>query len=138
MITRKDFGKAAKETRLIKSTSKRQITIPKSFYDLLSINEGELFTAHLFNEGILLIPSRETIRDQDRKSIIAKVLQENYSGSDLIEELNFRLKQYDDFIAAKVAQFEKDIADSNLAPEDDEVSYNGLDVLFDVETGAVD
>lgn len=138
MITKKDYGKAAKETRLIKSTSKRQITIPKSFYDRLSLQEGEVFTAHLFNEGILLIPSEETVRDQDRKSIIARVLQENYSGGELIEELNFRLKQYDDVIESKIAQFEKDIEDRDIASEDDEVNFNGLDVFFDVETGSAD
>lgn len=138
MITLKDFGKAAKETRLIKSTSKRQITIPKSFYDLLSLQEGDLFTAHLFDEGILLIPREEvsdSIRDQDRKTIIKRTLQEKYSGDELAEVLNSRLKQYDDFITAKIAQFEKDIRESDIASDEfEESDFNGLHIFFNTET----
>lgn len=138
MITLKDIGKAAKETRLIKSTSKRQITIPKSFYDLLSLQEGELFTAHLFDEGILLIPREEvsdSIRDQDRKTIIKRTLEEGYSGEELAEVLNSRLKQYDDFITAKIAQFEKDIGENEITSDEfEESDFNGLHIFFNTET----
>lgn len=110
-----ELKELAIETKLVKSTSKRQITIPKSFYGLLKIQEGQLFTAHLLNEGIILIPNNElpeTIRDHDRRTIIEKVIKEGYAGTALAEELTRRLKLYDDFIDRKIAQFEEDIKET--------------------------
>ena len=129
-------GRAARETRLIKSTSKRQITIPKSFFDCLAIEDGITFVAQVIDDGIFLKPQPvhgETVNDQDRKCIIRKVLQEGYSGEEMVEEISFRLQQYDEFIARRLREFENDIADSvegaDVIPGVE--AFNGLDIFFD-------
>jgi len=128
------------ETRLIKSTSKRQITIPKSFFEFLALEEGVTFMAQLFNGGIILKPyktEKESVRDQDRKRIIHQVICEGYSEEELIEELNYRLKKYDEFIVRKVQEFENGIAENNdsVGDEPEADSFNGLDIFFDKEAG---
>ena len=129
-------GRASRETRLIKSTSKRQITIPKSFFDYLAIEDGITFVAQVIDDGIFLKPQSlhgETVNDQDRKRIIRKVLQEGYSGEEMVEEISYRLQQYDEFIARRLREFENDIADSvegaDVIPGVE--AFNGLDIFFD-------
>ena len=131
--------RAAKETRLIKSTSKRQITIPKSFFELLAIQDGITFVAQVFDNGIFLKPQtkKQSIREQDREHIIRQVFSEGYSEEEIIEELNYRLKEYDEFIARRIQEFENDIADSNdgTGDEPEVESFNGLDIFFNEEAG---
>lgn len=134
-------GRKAKETRLIKSTSKRQITIPKSFFDTLALEDGATFVAEVYDNGVFLKPqfkSKENARDQDRERIIRHVFREGHSSQEeLIEELSYRLKKYDEFIARRLQEFENDILNSanelDDAPGAD--SFNGLDVFFDKEAG---
>jgi len=67
--------RATKETRLIKSTSKRQITIPKSFFEILAIEDGVTFVAQVNENGIFLKPQsimKQSIRDQDRSISFVK------------------------------------------------------------------
>lgn len=129
----------AKETRIIKSTSKRQITIPKSFFDLLTLQDGVTFVAQLFENGILLTPQGaiDNICDQDREQIIRQVLQDGYSGEELVKELNYRLKEYDELIASRVQEFDNDINDRNdvMDGEPGVESFNGLDIFFNQEAG---
>lgn len=131
-------GREVKESRLIKSTSKRQITIPKSFFEILALKDGVSFEAQVIDSGVFLRPIKDLplcIRDQDREEIIRQVLSEGYTGESLVEELNSRLKAYDDFLHNRVQEFEKDILESNdgsdVEPGVD--SFNGLDVLFNKE-----
>lgn len=143
MITENNMfnGQEAKETRLIKSTSKRQITIPKSFFELLALEDGVTFAAQLYGDGVFLKPyktEKESVRDQDRKRIIHQVFREGHSEEALIEELNYRLKKYDEFIVRRVQEFENDIAGNGDdvvgdGPEAD--SFNGMDVFFNKEAG---
>lgn len=131
-----------KESRQIKSTSKRQITIPKSFFQILAIQDRATFEAQVIGDGVFLRPIKEVplcIRDQDREKIIRQVISDGYNGEDLVNELNHRLKEYDDFLYSRVQEFERDIMNNieglDVEPGDD--SYNGLDVLFDQEIGEV-
>ncbi len=133
--------RAAKETRLIKSTSKRQITIPKSFFEILAIEDGVTFVAQVNENGIFLKPQsimKQSIRDQDREHIIRQIFREGYSEEEIIEELNYRLKKYDEFIAHRVQEFDNDIADSydGTGDEPEVESFNGLDIFFHEEAGA--
>lgn len=134
-------GQEAKETRLIKSTSKRQITIPKSFFELLALEDGVTFVAQLYDDGVFLKPyktEKKSVRDQDRKHIIHQVFREGYSEEELIEELNYRLKKYDEFMARRVQEFENDIAgnsDDVVGDGPEAGSFNGLDVFFNKEAG---
>jgi len=42
--------------KTITVTSKRQITIPKEYFDKLGLKDDQKFTAILMDEGILLVP----------------------------------------------------------------------------------
>ncbi len=125
------------EYRRIKLTSKRQFTIPKAFLDRLG--GGETFLAYLMDDGIYLKPQqdKESMCEQDRKLIIQKVIDEGYKGKEMVDEIVFRLNEYDKFLKRKIEQFEKDIleiaeSDDDLEDEDEE-DMNGLDVFFDTE-----
>lgn len=126
------------ETRLIKSTSKRQITIPKSFFDILSLENDVTFIAHLHNDGIFLKPqikSQDSIWDEDRKEIIRQVVSEKLTGEELVEELNFRLKKYDEFLTRKIEEFDSDIQNTEKGLDDTVGvdNFNGLEVFFDTK-----
>lgn len=60
-------GRQVKEYRQIKITSKRQVTIPKSIFDLLELKDGDSLMAYAFEDGVLLKPykDKETVYDQD-------------------------------------------------------------------------
>jgi len=129
------------ETRLIKSTSKRQVTIPKSFFNILSLEQGVTFVAQLFDEGIFLVPqirSEQSIWDEDRKAIIRQVMREKLNGEELVEELNFRLKKYDEFLVKKIEGFEAEILEEEKDLDDTlgVVNFNGLEILFNPEIEA--
>ncbi len=77
------------EFREIPVTSKRQITIPKSFIDRLAI-EGSL-QAYLTDDGIFLKPVRKdekgnkSITKRDLKDIVSQAIAEGYVGEELAE-----------------------------------------------------
>jgi|GEM_PF-1219078 len=128
----------AVETRLVKSTSKRQITIPKSFFDRLSLRHGVTFTAQLFDNGIFLSPyiiSQDTIWDEDRKEIIRGVIKEGLTEEEMVEEINFRIKKYDEFLLRKIEEFEADILEDEKGLGDTlgVTNFNGLDIFFNSE-----
>ena len=132
-------GKNIKEYRQIKITSKRQVTIPKSFFDLLQLKDGDSFKAYAFEDEILLKPHKtvETVYEQDMKKIIHQAIDDGYTGEELAGEIVFRLKQYEHFISRRVEEFEKDIAEEGIDNIAEDVSgvenFNGLDVFFDSE-----
>lgn len=134
-------GKQVKEYRHIKITSKRQVTIPKSFFELLALRDGDSLMAYVLEDGIFLKPYRaaETVYDQDVKKIIRQAINEGYTGEELAEEIAFRLKEYENFLKRRVQEFENDIAEKWMADEAGKVaeaeSFYGLDIFFDPEAG---
>jgi len=125
-----------KEYRDIKITSKRQFTIPKSFFDALNI-EDEM-EAYLLEDGIFLKPihKTETIYDKDIREIIRKTMDEGLEKEEFIKELTSRISQYDRFIANRIQEFKEDMrADSESEDDEGDVDFNGLDVFFDEENG---
>ncbi|MEW6662854.1 MAG: hypothetical protein ACOY9Y_00515 [Bacillota bacterium] len=54
-------------------------------------------------------------------------------GEELVEEIAFRLKEYDQFIARRVQEFENDIADIEGVGDQSE-GFHGLEVFLDKET----
>lgn len=128
----------AVETRLIKCTSKRQITIPKSYFDILSLEHGVTFVAQLFDDGIFLSPyikSEDSIWDEDRKEIIRGVVKEGFTEEEMVEEINFRIKKYDEFLLRKIEEFDSDIMEDEKSLGDTlgVTNFNGLDIFFDSE-----
>ncbi len=121
------------EFRDIKITSKRQITIPKAFFDHLGI-EGTVH-AYLLNDGILLKPvQKKSIQEMDLETIVRNVINEGYTGDDLAEEIAHRVKNYNDALNRRIEEFLDDMSSDNI-PDDQGDEFNGLDVFFDQENG---
>ena len=134
-------GRQVKEYRQIKITSKRQVTIPKSIFELLELKDGDSLMAYAFEDGILLKPYKaaETVYDQDVKKVIHQAINEGYTGEELAEEIALRLKEYERFLTRRVQEFEDDIADDGMDDKAGDVvgveGFNGLNIFFDSEAG---
>jgi len=123
------------EYRDIKITSKRQLTIPKSYFDALNI-EDEV-QAYLLDDGIFLKPVRnkETLQEKDIQSIVRKVLAEGLAEEELAKELARRINEYNRLLADRVHEFMEDMADSGSNDDKGDLDFNGLDVFFDKKNG---
>lgn len=124
------------EHRFIKVSSKRQFTIPKTFYDRLGIGETETLEAYLVDDGLLLKPVRsEPVYERDIQSIVRKVREEGYTGDEMDKEIAYRLTQYQKMIDRRIQGFLNDIDDSSGLNDEGDVDFNGLDAFFDSEDG---
>lgn len=124
-----------REYRDIKITSKRQLTIPKSFFDALNI-EDEV-EAYLLDDGIFLKPirKRESVYDQDIQTIIQNVLSQDLPKEEMAKELTKRITEYNEFLAARVQEFKDDMVHSESEEDEGDFDFNGLDVFFNEENG---
>ncbi|BCG57723.1 AbrB/MazE/SpoVT family DNA-binding domain-containing protein [Paenibacillus sp. URB8-2] len=123
------------EYRDIKITSKRQLTIPKSYFDALNL-EDEV-QAYLLDDGIFLKPVRtkETLQEKDIQSIVRKTLAEGLSEEELAMELTRRINEYNRLLADRVHEFKEDMADLGSDDDKGDLDFNGLDVFFNEENG---
>ncbi|QTH41003.1 AbrB/MazE/SpoVT family DNA-binding domain-containing protein [Cohnella sp. LGH] len=123
------------EFRDIKITSKRQLTIPKSYFDALNM-EDEV-QAYLMDDGIFLKPVRikQTLQENDIQLIVRKTLAEGLSEEELARELSHRITAYHRLLAERVHEFMEDMADSGSDDEKGDLDFNGLDVFFNEEDG---
>ncbi|MBD2846335.1 AbrB/MazE/SpoVT family DNA-binding domain-containing protein [Paenibacillus sp. IB182496] len=119
------------EYRDIKITSKRQLTIPKSYFDALNIEEE--VHAYLLDDGIFLQPARsqETREEKDIQAIVKQVLSKGLSEEQLAEELTHRINEYRRLLKDRVQTFMEDMADSGSEEDEGDLDFNGLDVFFD-------
>ncbi|MED0709336.1 AbrB/MazE/SpoVT family DNA-binding domain-containing protein [Aneurinibacillus aneurinilyticus] len=132
----KAFLDNIREYREITLTSKRQITLPKSFCDRLDI-EGRRFEAYLTDDGIYLRPvssKNNSVYDEDVKGIIRQVMDEGYDGDEMVEEAAFRIGEYQKMMNRRIQEFENDLRGDSVSDETEE-TYNGLDIFFDTEAG---
>ena len=131
------FGKPEniREARDIKITSKRQLTIPKAFFDYLGIEE----TVHAFllDDGILLTPEKkQTIQEGDVEIILQNVIAEGFTGDELADEFSRRVKEYNKVLDRRIEGFLDDMTSDTVSEAkgkgDD---LNGLDIFFNEEDG---
>lgn len=125
-----------REYREITLTSKRQITLPKSFCDRLDI-EGRRFEAYLTDDGIFLRPvssKDSSVYDDDVKAIIRQVMDEGYEGNEMVEEAAFRIGEYQKMMNRRIQEFEDDLLGDSVSNETEE-TFNGLDIFFNTQTG---
>lgn len=80
-----------------------------------------------------LFQKEQTVYYEDIKDIIKKVLNEGFSGDEMVEEIAYRIKSYNGFIDNRIKEFERDLR--NKSESDLEGDFNGLDVFFKTETG---
>lgn len=76
--------------RRISISSKRQISIPKEFYDTLNI--GTEMIAELHDNSIVLTPVRENHVDFSEE-ILTDIIAEGYTGENILKEFRFRKAQ---------------------------------------------
>ncbi|TKC16967.1 AbrB/MazE/SpoVT family DNA-binding domain-containing protein [Robertmurraya kyonggiensis] len=128
-----EFGNI-REYRDIKITSKRQLTIPKAFFDYLGIEET--VQAYLLDDCILIKPEqKKSVQEQDIEAILRKVMDEGYSGNELLDEFTRRVKEYNSFLDDRIDGFLNDITSDAVSEDDEGEDFNGLDIFFDEETG---
>jgi bifunctional DNA-binding transcriptional regulator/antitoxin component of YhaV-PrlF toxin-antitoxin module len=123
-----------REYRDIKITSKRQITIPKAFFDYLGMEE----TVHAFllDDGILIRPEqKKSIEEMDIEAILRNVMSEGYSGDELTDEFTRRVKEYNMVMDRRINEFLGDITSDAVSEADEGDGFNGLDIFFDEENG---
>lgn len=128
-----EFGNV-REYRDIKITSKRQLTIPKAFFDYLGIEET--VHAYLLDNGILIKPEqKKSIQDQDIQTILQNVMSEGFSGDELADEFSRRVKEYNRFLDNRIEGFLNDITSDAVSEDDEGDDFNGLNIFFDEESG---
>lgn len=79
-----------KKVKRISVSSKRQISIPKEFYDLLGIGDEVLLELH--GNHIVMKPSRENF-DDFSENILEDLVAEGYTGNELLQEFKYRKGQ---------------------------------------------
>jgi len=124
-----------RESREIKITSKRQLTIPKAYFDYLGIEE----TVHAFllDEGIFIKPDKKkSIQEIDVEIILRNIMNEGYAGDELADEFSRRVKEYNKVLERRIDGFLDDLTSDTVSEPDFEgVDFNGLDIFFDKEDG---
>jgi len=133
----KGFGNLenVRESKEIKITSKRQLTIPKTYFDYLEIDET--VQAYLFDDAILLKPEKkQSIQESDIETILRNVMNEGYTGDDLADEFSRRVKEYNKVLERRINGFLNDLTDETVSEADVEGDdFNGLDIFFHEEDG---
>lgn len=76
-----------KRVKRIAVSSKRQISIPKDFYEQLGI--GSEVVVELYNNQMVIKPVKEEVGDFS-SMILKELIEEGYEGDDLLEEFENR------------------------------------------------
>ncbi|XJZ26125.1 AbrB/MazE/SpoVT family DNA-binding domain-containing protein [Bacillota bacterium Lsc_1132] len=92
-------SRRSKKSKRVSVSSKRQISIPKEFYDQLNI--GEEVTIELHGNHLLLKPIRENF-DDFSEEILGDLIAEGYTGEDLMMEFKHRKAQIADAVESLI------------------------------------
>lgn len=124
-----------RESRDIKITSKRQLTIPKAYFDYLGIEE----TVHalLLDDGILIKPEKkQSIQEIDVEIILRNIMNEGYTGDELADEFSRRVKEYNKVLDRRIEGFLNDLTSDTVSEAEEQGDdFNGLDIFFNEEDG---
>ena len=93
------------KTKKISVSEKRQITIPKDFFDALNI--GKEIECGMVDNYIIIKPVQENFTDEFSEYILQDILKEGYKDKDILEE--FKKRRNDLKKAAE--EFNNDIDD---------------------------
>jgi bifunctional DNA-binding transcriptional regulator/antitoxin component of YhaV-PrlF toxin-antitoxin module len=129
------FGKLEniREFKTVKITSKRQLTIPKAYFDYLRIEES--VQAFLLDDGILLKPGKkQSTQEIDVEIILRNVMVEGYTGDELADEFSRRVKSYNKVLDRRIEGYINDLTSDTVSEEERE-DFNGLDIFFNEDDG---
>ncbi|MGG1689376.1 hypothetical protein G4D61_17575 [Bacillus ginsengihumi] len=111
-----------KKVKRISVSSKRQISIPKEFYETLNI--GDEVNLELYQNQLVIRPIREGF-DDFSEEILADLIEEGYSGADLMAEFKNRKAQLgnavDSLIAETIAEGKITTVADLFGEDDDEL-----------------
>lgn len=79
-----------KKTKRVSISSKRQISIPKEFYDALDL--GRDVNIELYHNRLVIKPGNDNSEDFSGE-ILQDLIDEGYAGNELVQEFNFRKSQ---------------------------------------------
>jgi bifunctional DNA-binding transcriptional regulator/antitoxin component of YhaV-PrlF toxin-antitoxin module len=109
------------KVKRVSVSSKRQISIPKEFYEQLHI--GDEVVLELFGNYLVLRPVRENF-DDFSEEILADLVKEGYTGQELINEFRQRKAQLrpalDSLIEEAMTKGEKTTIDDLFGDWEDE------------------
>jgi bifunctional DNA-binding transcriptional regulator/antitoxin component of YhaV-PrlF toxin-antitoxin module len=108
-----------KKTKRISVSKKRQISIPKEYFDHLNL--GEEVTLELYGNHLVLKPLRESF-DDFSEEILEELIAEGYSGSDLMTEFRQRKAQLGTAVESLISETARTetVNIDDLFGEDDE------------------
>lgn len=110
-----------RKAKRVSVSSKRQISIPKEFYEQLNI--GEEVTLELHGNHLVLRPLRENF-DDFSDEILGELIAEGYSGAELLDEFKKRKTQIGSAVGSLIDETMlngKKTTIDDLFGEDDEV-----------------
>lgn len=102
----------ATKTKKVAVSSKRQIAIPKEFFDAIGI-EKEIIME--LNDGVIQIKPVRTHTDDFSEEILADVLEEGFTGNDILKEFQRRKNM----IRPVISQMVKEALESEPTSLDD-------------------
>jgi len=116
------LNRRPKKVKRISVSSKRQISIPKEFYETLNI--GDEVNLELYQNQLVIRPIREGF-DDFSEEILADLIEEGYSGADLMAEFKNRKAQLgnavDSLIAETIAEGKITTVADLFGEDDDEL-----------------
>ncbi len=111
-----------KKVKRISVSSKRQISIPKEFYEQLQI--GEEVSVELYGNHLLVRPIHENF-DDFSEEILADLVEEGYSGIQLITEFKNRKSQIKSAVSSLITETKisgkRTTIDELFGDDDDEI-----------------
>lgn len=93
------------KTKKISVSEKRQITIPKDFFDALNI--GKEIECGMVDNYIFIKPVQENFTDEFSEYILQDILKEGYKDKDILEEFKKRRNE----LKKAAKEFNNDIDD---------------------------
>lgn len=111
-----------RKSKRISVSSKRQISIPKEFFEQLNI--GDEVTLELYRNHLVLRPIHESF-DDFSDEILEDLVSEGFSGKELITEFKHRKAQIkkatESLIAETLSKGKRTTIEDLFGEEDDEV-----------------
>lgn len=77
-----------RKIKRIAVSSKRQMSIPKEFFEALGIGE-EVMIENIDNKKLVITPYREPLEDVSEE-ILEQLIAEGFQGEQLVEEFKYR------------------------------------------------
>ncbi len=94
MVANKEMERVAmvrpKKRKRVSVSSKRQVCIPKEFYETLNL--GDDIYMELYDNRIVIKPVEENYSDFSSE-ILRDLIEEGYEGEELLKEFNLRKNQ---------------------------------------------